>query len=57
VERLDAELRSLLSEELRYAGEKSCYLRVAVENETNDYALYERVAAVITDAGMVVARD
>ncbi|MFP4567211.1 MAG: hypothetical protein ACLFNX_11980 [Spirochaetaceae bacterium] len=56
-ERLDASVRSLLAEDLRYAGEKTCYLRVAIENETNDYALYEEVAEVVTGAGMVVARD
>ncbi|MFP4638705.1 MAG: hypothetical protein ACLFM6_09735, partial [Spirochaetaceae bacterium] len=56
-EGLDASVRSLLAEDLRYAKEKTCYLRVAIENETNDYALYEEVAEVVTDAGMVVARD
>jgi hypothetical protein len=30
---------------------------VAIENETNDYAVYEKVAQVVTGAGMVVARD
>ena len=56
-ERLDASVRSLLAEDLRYAGARTCYLRVAIENETNDYALYEEVAEVVTGAGMVVARD
>ena len=56
-ERLNANVRSLLAEDLRYAGTKTCYLRVAIENRTNDYALYEKVAEVVTGAGMVVARD
>ena len=56
-ERLNASVRSLLAEDLRYAGTKTCYLRVAIENRTNDYALYEKVAEVVTGAGMVVARD
>jgi hypothetical protein len=56
-EDLDAAVRSLLAEDLRYAGAKSCYLRVAIENQTNDYALFEEVASVVTGAGMVVARE
>jgi hypothetical protein len=56
-EKLDERVRSLLAEDLRYAGAKSCYLRVAIENETNDYALFEDVASVVTGAGMVVARE
>jgi hypothetical protein len=57
MERLDGAMRSLFAEDLRYAGGKNCYLRVAIENETNDYALYDEVASVVTGAGMVVARD
>lgn len=56
-----AELRdsllALLQGELRYAGGKNCYLRVAVENRTNDYSLYEQAADVVTEAGMVVAHE
>ena len=57
IEVLDDTVRRVLRGELRYAGKKNCYLRVAVENQTNDYKLYEEVTSVVTGAGMVVAHE
>lgn len=54
---LDEAMRKVLHEELTYAGEKNCYLRVEIENETNDFQLYDEVASIVTGAGMVVARE
>jgi hypothetical protein len=56
-EALRGALAELLAQERQYAGEKNCYLRVSISNRTNDYGLYEAVEEVVTDAGMVVARE
>lgn len=54
---LEDAMREGLHDDLSYAGEKNCYLRIAIDNRTNDYELYDEVASIITDAGMVVARE
>lgn len=56
-ERLKAELLALLKEETSFSDQHNCYLRVRIENQTNDYGVYEEIAHLVTNAGMVVARD
>jgi|GEM_PF-7128238 len=42
---------------LEYAGVRDCYLRVRVNNETESFAVYEEVVAVLTDLNLVIAND
>ena len=49
-----AALRSALATGLRAAAAESCYLRIAVRNETGSYSFYQHVEGAARDLGMVV---
>lgn len=56
-EDLAAELRRYLKPELSVASQESCYLRVAVRNQTGSYRLYKIVEEAVRDLGMVVVPE
>jgi hypothetical protein len=54
---IEGTLRSLFRQDLEYAGEMNCYLRVAVHNQTNSFTFYRNVADVVSGTGMVVVNE
>ncbi len=50
-------LRDLLATEMAYAGERSCYLRMEIENETDGYPVFREVASVAASLGIVVVNE
>jgi|GEM_PF-2642283 len=55
-EPMRAELRSLLDAELSYAAEHNCYLRLEVENETDEFSVYRSLVETVRRLGIVVAQ-
>ncbi|TVQ34851.1 MAG: hypothetical protein EA384_17050 [Spirochaetaceae bacterium] len=54
---METALRQLYAEELAYAAEHNCYLRIAVQNETDSYAHFRDTASVIARTRMVVINE
>lgn len=50
-------LRELLATEMEYAGERNCYLRMEIENETDGYPVFREVASVAASLGIVVVNE
>ncbi|ORC37392.1 hypothetical protein B4O97_04160 [Marispirochaeta aestuarii] len=48
---------AFFKEELAYAREKNCYIRVRIENHTNDFSLYKGMAQVLAGLGIVVVNE
>ena len=44
----------MFQQELAYAREKNCYLRIAVKNETNSFSFYRSVSDILVGMGIVV---
>ena len=55
-EAMRAELRPLFAAELQYAAEHNCYLRVEVENETDEFPVYRELVEAVRSLGIVVAQ-
>ncbi|MCA1755686.1 MAG: hypothetical protein LC641_13525, partial [Spirochaeta sp.] len=51
------DIQGLFNSDIRYADEMNCYLRVAVDNTTNSFAVYRRVADELRDNGLVVVNE
>jgi hypothetical protein len=50
-------VRRLFQEDNQFASRNRCYIRVKVENRTNDYALFLETAQVLKSMGMVVVNE
>lgn len=50
-------LRSALAASRRYAAANGCYLRIAVDNRTDSYPLYQQIEEVVDALGMVVVHQ
>lgn len=49
--------RRLFQEDNQFAARNRCYIRVRVENQTNDYALFLETAQVLKSLGIVVVNE
>lgn len=56
-EELIPNVLELFAPDIRYASEMNCYLRVAVDNTTNSFAYYRRVADELRNHGLVVVNE
>ncbi len=56
-EPLAASVSRLFYEDHKYSLEKNCYLRFSIINETNSYALFQKVSSGLAALGMVVVDE
>ncbi len=56
-DRVFTALRSIFQEDNQFASRNRCYIRVKVENRTNDYALYLETAQVLKSLGIVAVNE
>ncbi len=50
-------LKILFREDRNYAKEKNCYIRIGMENRTNDFAVYHDLVKVLGYLGMVLVNE
>lgn len=50
-------IRRIFQEDNQFASRNRCYIRVRVENRTNDYALYLETAQILRSLGIVAVNE
>ena len=50
-------VRQIFQEDNQFASKNRCYIRVKVENQTNDYALYLETAQILKSLGIVAVNE
>ena len=54
---MEEKILSLFAIERAYAAEKNCYIRMRIENRTNDFSLYKGMAEVLARVGVVLVNE
>ncbi|WP_319561456.1 hypothetical protein [Marispirochaeta sp.] len=54
---LKTRTEAFFREEITYAREKNCYIRVRIENNTNDFSVYKGMAQILAGLGIVVVNE
>jgi len=54
---LERTIAGLFEQDLAYAREKNCYIRMSIENRTGSFHIYSDVLSVLSSLGIVVANQ